>query len=98
MLGRGRGVLFSLLLYGKTAQRNAHAGTTPFYPRAVLIPVPVPIPVPQVLYKDAVYAALAVGAYELYDYVDWGAWLTGSLLQVRQCCSTRTAVQCWPVQ
>ncbi|KAG2446835.1 hypothetical protein HYH02_008395 [Chlamydomonas schloesseri] len=32
------------------------------------------------LYKDAVYAALAAGAYELHDYLDYGAWLTGSLL------------------
>ncbi len=59
-------------------------------PRA--LPVLVPVVVPQVLYKDAVYAALAVGAYELYDYLDWGAWLTDSLLQVRQYGSTRTAV------
>ncbi|PNW86254.1 hypothetical protein CHLRE_02g078885v5 [Chlamydomonas reinhardtii] len=33
------------------------------------------------LYKDAVYAALAAGAYELHDYLDFRAWLTGSLMQ-----------------
>ncbi|KAG2435382.1 hypothetical protein HXX76_007454 [Chlamydomonas incerta] len=32
------------------------------------------------LYKDGVYAALAAGAYELHDYLDYRAWLTGSLL------------------
>ncbi|GLC33673.1 hypothetical protein PLESTB_000102300 [Pleodorina starrii] len=35
----------------------------------------------QVLHKDAVYGALAAGAYELHDYLDYRAWLTGSLLQ-----------------
>lgn len=39
------------------------------------------IAVPQVLYKDAVYSALAVGSYELHDYVDYRGWLAGALLQ-----------------
>ncbi len=28
------------------------------------------------------YAALAAGAYELHDHVDYRAWLAGPLLQV----------------
>jgi len=38
------------------------------------------IPSP-VLLKDAVYNAVAVGAYELHDYVDWTPWLRSTLLQ-----------------
>ncbi|EFJ44088.1 hypothetical protein VOLCADRAFT_95713 [Volvox carteri f. nagariensis] len=37
----------------------------------------------QILHKDSVYGALAAGAYELHDYLDFRAWLTGSLLQAR---------------
>ncbi|KAG2485576.1 hypothetical protein HYH03_015738 [Edaphochlamys debaryana] len=35
----------------------------------------------QVLYKDAVYAALAAGAYELHEHLDYRGWLAGGLLQ-----------------
>lgn len=33
-----------------------------------------------ILAKEAVYHAAAVGAYELHDYIDFSAWLRGSLL------------------
>ncbi|GFR48983.1 hypothetical protein Agub_g11001, partial [Astrephomene gubernaculifera] len=35
----------------------------------------------QILYKDAVYGALAAGSYELHDYLDFRTWLAGPLLQ-----------------
>ena len=45
--------------------------------------------------KEAVYAAMGTGAYELHDYVDFTPWFRTTLLQVRvvcllsvDCCST----------
>ena len=35
-----------------------------------------------VLFKEAVYNAMAVGAYELHDYVELSSWLRSSLLLV----------------
>lgn len=35
-----------------------------------------------VLAKEAVYAAAAVAAYDLHDYIDFGPWFRGALLQV----------------
>jgi hypothetical protein len=35
------------------------------------------------LVKEAVYNAVAVGAYDLHDAIDYLPWLHGSLLQVR---------------
>ena len=49
------------------------------------------IPV-QVIFKEAVYHAVAVGAYELFDFVDFPAWLHGALLQVLQ----QYTAWCWP--
>lgn len=36
-----------------------------------------------VLAKEAVYAAAAATSYDLHDYVDFGPWFRGSLLQAR---------------
>jgi hypothetical protein len=44
-------------------------------PRIACVPVPV-------LAKEAVYNAAGVGAYELYDYVDFSSWFQSTLLQV----------------
>lgn len=57
-----------------------------------LLPAPHPlqgprlhgIPLP-VIIKEAVYHGVAVGAYELYDYVDFTSWLHSALLQVWSC-------------
>ena len=35
-----------------------------------------------VLFKEAVYTALAAGSYELHDYIDLSSWLRSSLLLV----------------
>ena len=35
-----------------------------------------------VLFKEAVYAAIGVGAYELHDYIELSSWLRSSLLLV----------------
>lgn len=35
-----------------------------------------------ILNKEVVYNAIAIGAYELHDFVDFTAWLRGSLLHV----------------
>ena len=35
-----------------------------------------------VLAKEAVYAAAAAAAYDLHDYIDFGPWFRGALLQV----------------
>ncbi len=37
-----------------------------------------------VLCKEAVYAAFAVGAYELHDYVEMSSWLRSALLLVSE--------------
>ena len=34
--------------------------------------------------KEAVYAAMGTGAYELHDYVDFTPWFRTTLLQVRE--------------
>ena len=34
------------------------------------------------LAKEAVYAAAAAAAYDLHDYIDFGPWFRGALLQV----------------
>lgn len=36
----------------------------------------------QLLHKEAAYHAVAVGAYELHDYVDFTPWLRSTLLPV----------------
>ena len=36
--------------------------------------------------KEAVYAAMGTGAYELHDYVDFTPWFRTTLLQVREAC------------
>ena len=35
-----------------------------------------------VLHKDAVYAAVGTGQYELHDYIDFTPWFRSTLLQV----------------
>lgn len=35
-----------------------------------------------ILNKEVVYNAIALGAYELHDFVDFTGWLRGSLLHV----------------
>lgn len=41
-----------------------------------------PVPL-ALLHKEAAYHALAVGAYELHDHVDFSPWLRATLLPVR---------------
>ena len=44
---------------------------------------------PAVLHKEAVYAAVGTGAYDLYDFIDFQPWLQTTLVQVEQfpsCC------------
>ena len=36
-----------------------------------------------VLHKEAVYAAVGTGAYDLYDFIDFQPWLRRTLVQVR---------------
>ncbi len=42
------------------------------------------VPLPLLSY-DAVLSAVAKGAYELHDYVDYSTWLRGHLIPVRAC-------------
>lgn len=48
------------------------------------------------LAKDAVYAALAAGAYELHDYVNFRDWLQGALLAVRALTSMQDMIEYYP--
>lgn len=37
-----------------------------------------------VLHKEAVYAAVGTGAYDLHDFIDFQPWLRSTLVQVRE--------------
>lgn len=37
---------------------------------------------PAVLHKEAIYAAVGTGAYDLYDFIDFQPWLRTTLVQV----------------
>lgn len=41
-----------------------------------------------VLHKEAVYAAVGTGAYDLFDFIDFQPWLRGTLVQVKQIIAT----------
>ena len=44
-----------------------------------------------VLHKEAVYAAVGTGAYDLHDFIDFQPWLRSTLVQVSE--SRVTALQ-----
>ncbi|KAI8476158.1 MAG: armadillo-type protein [Monoraphidium minutum] len=63
-----------------------HAASAACPPAAAAAPDSIPGPrargVPvALLRKEAAYAAAAVGAYELHDFLDYGDWLRGALLK-----------------
>ena len=48
-----------------------------------------PIPA-AVLHKEAIYAAVGSGAYELHDFIDFQPWLRTTLVQASRSLSSKT--------
>ncbi len=55
----------------RMATQNGAASTSAAIPAAVL-------------HKEAIYAAVGTGAYELHDFIDYQPWLRTTLVQVNQ--------------
>ena len=55
----------------RMATQNGAASTSTAIPAAVL-------------HKEAIYAAVGTGAYELHDFIDYQPWLRTTLVQVNQ--------------
>lgn len=58
-----------LAMQNGTAGSSSSSGSIGFIPAAVL-------------HKEAVYAAVGTGAYDLHDFIDFQPWLRSTLVQV----------------